>query len=183
MTYYSGYPETVEIGIHGMSIDDVEHLILTLSGEDKIHPINRIMLWDNYTKARAQYWDAQFDIGEEERKCLNELGQKIIVQIEEMYALRNRLLKQELEKREKGKKAAKRIELETAIQDWYSEDATDMEVDFYSGLFDFQPRHGISIICANVMRPPRMKNKNTRITGKRNTPNWQKMVSCKSYTR
>ena len=53
MTYHNGYPENVEIGNHGMSINDVEHLILTLSGEDNIHPVNRIMLWDNYTKARA----------------------------------------------------------------------------------------------------------------------------------
>lgn len=138
MTYYNGYPENVEIGIHGMSIDDVEHLILTLSGEDNIHPINRIMLWDNYTKARAQYWDAQFDMGEEEKKLLNELGKKIIAQIEEMYALRDRLLRLELEKKENGKREAKRIELEMVIQEWYSEDATDMEVDFYNGLFNFQ---------------------------------------------
>ncbi len=140
MTYYNGYPENVEIGIHGMSIDDVEHLILTLYGEDNIHPINRTMLWDNYTKARAQYWDAQFEIGEEEKKQLNELGKKIIAQIEEMYALRDRLLRLELEKKEKGKREAKRIELEMVIQDWYSEDATDMEVDFYNGLFSFQTK-------------------------------------------
>ena len=140
MTYHNGYPENVEIGIHGMSIDDVEHLILTLSGEDNIHHVNRIMLWDNYTKARAQYWDAQFDMGEDEKKRLNELGKKIIAQIEEMYALRDRLLRQELEKKENGKREAKRIELEMLIQDWYSEDATDMEVDFYSGLFNFQSK-------------------------------------------
>ena len=140
MTYYNGYPENVEIGNHGMSIDDVEHLILTLSGEDNIHPVNRIMLWDNYTKARAQYWDAQLDMGEDEKKRLNELGKKIIDQIEEMYALRDRLLRQELEKKENGKREAKRIELEMLIQDWSSEDATDMEVDFYSGLFNFQSK-------------------------------------------
>lgn len=140
MKFYNGYPENVEIGIHGMSIDDVEHLILTLSGEDNIHPVNRIMLWDNYTQARAQYWDAQFDMGEDEKKRLNELGKRIIAQIEEMYALRDRLLRQELEKIRNGKKGAKRIELETVIQDWYSEDATDMEVDFYNGLFGFQTK-------------------------------------------
>lgn len=140
MKFYNGYPENVEIGIHGMSIDDVEHLILTLSGEDNIHPVNRIMLWDNYTKARAQYWDAQFDMGEDEKKQLNELGKKIIDQIEEMYVLRDRLLRQELEKKENGKREAKRIELEMLIQDWYSEDATDMEVDFYSGLFSSQTK-------------------------------------------
>lgn len=140
MTYYNGYPENVEISIHGMSIDDVEHLILTLSGEDNIHPITRSMLWDNYTKARAQYWDAQFDMGEDEKKWLNELGKRIIAQIEKMYALRNRLLQQELEKKRNGKREAKRIELEMVIQDWYSEDATDMEVDFYNGLFGFQTK-------------------------------------------
>lgn len=140
MTYYNGYPENVEIGNHGMSINDVEHLILTLSGEDNIHPVNRIMLWDNYTKARAQYWDAQLDMGEDEKKRLNELGKKIIDQIEEMYALRDRLLRLELEKKENGKRGAERIELETVIQNWYSEDATDMEVDFYNGMFGFQTK-------------------------------------------
>lgn len=135
MTYHNGYPENVEIGIHEMSIDDVEHLILTLSGEDNMHPVTRSMLWDNYTKARAQYWDALFDMGEEEKKRLNELGKRIIVQIEEMYALRDRLLRQELEKIKNGKRGARSIELQTVIQDWYSEDATDTEVDFYSGLF------------------------------------------------
>lgn len=140
MTYHNGYPENVEIGNHGMSINDVEHLILTLSSEDNMHPATRNMLWDNYTKARAQYWDAQFDMGEDEKKQLNELGKRIIAQIEEMYALRDRLLRQELEKIRNGKKGAKRIELETVIQDWYSEDATDMEVDFYNGLFGFQTK-------------------------------------------
>jgi hypothetical protein len=138
MTYHNGYPENVEIGIHEMSIDDVEHLILTLSSEDNIHPVNRIMLWDNYTKARAQYWDAQFDMDEDEKKRLYELGHKVIAQIEEMYALRDRLLRQELEKIKNGKRGAKSIELETVIQNWYSEDATDMEVDFYNGLFASQ---------------------------------------------
>ena len=138
MIYYNGYPEKVEIGIHEMSIDDVEHLILTLSGEDNMHPITRNMLWDNYTKARAQYWDAQFDMDEYEKKRLNELGKRIIAQIEEMYALRDRLLRQELEKIKNGKIGAKSIELETVIQNWYSEDATDMEVDFYNGLFASQ---------------------------------------------
>ena len=140
MTYHNGYPENVKIDIHGMSIDDVEHLILTLSGEDNMHPVTRSMLWDNYTKARAQYWDAQFDMGEDEKKRLNELGKRIIAQIEEMYALRDRLLRQELEKIKNGKRGARSIELETVIQDWYSEDATDMEVDFYSRLFNFQSK-------------------------------------------
>lgn len=138
MKHYNGYPETVEINSHQMSIHDVEHLILLLSGEDNIHPFTRNMLWDNYTKARAQYWDAQFDMGECEKKRLNELGKRIIAQIEEMYALRDRLLRQELEKIKNGKIGAKSIELETVIQNWYSEDATDMEVDFYNGLFASQ---------------------------------------------
>lgn len=140
MTYHNGYPENVEIDTRGMSIDDVEHLILTLSGEDNMHPVTRNMLWDNYTKTRAQYWDAQFDMGEDEKKQLNELGKRIIAQIEEMYALRDRLLRQELEKIKNGKRGARSIELETVIQDWYSEDATDMEVDFYHGLFGFQTK-------------------------------------------
>ena len=138
MKHYNGYPETVEINSHQMSIHDVEHLILLLSGEDNIHPFTRNMLWDNYTKARAQYWDAQFDMDEYEKKRLNELGKRIIAQIEEMYALRDRLLRQELEKIKNGKIGAKSIELETVIQNWYSEDATDMEVDFYNGLFASQ---------------------------------------------
>lgn len=138
MKHYNGYPETVEINSHQMSIHDVEHLILLLSGEDNIHPFTQNMLWDNYTKARAQYWDAQFDMGEYEKKRLNELGKRIIAQIEEMYALRDRLLRQELEKIKNGKIGAKSIELETVIQNWYSEDATDMEVDFYNGLFASQ---------------------------------------------
>lgn len=138
MKHYNGYPETVEINSHQMSIHDVEHLILLLSGEDNIHPSTRNMLWDNYTKARAQYWDAQFDMGEDEKKRLNELGKRIIAQIEEMYALRDRLLRQELEKIKNGKIGAKSIELETVIQNWYSEDSTDMEVDFYNGLFASQ---------------------------------------------
>ena len=138
MKHYNGYPETVEINSHQMSIHDVEHLILLLSGEDNIHPFTRNMLWDNYTKARAQYWDAQFDMGEDEKKRLNELGKRIIAQIEEMYALRDRLLRQELEKIKNGKRGARSIELETVIQNWYSEDATDMEVDFYNGLFASQ---------------------------------------------
>ena len=138
MKHYNGYPETVEINSHQMSIHDVEHLILLLSGEDNIHPFTRNMLWDNYTKARAQYCDAQFNMGEYEKKRLNELGKRIIAQIEEMYALRDRLLRQELEKIKNGKIGAKSIELETVIQNWYSEDATDMEVDFYNGLFASQ---------------------------------------------
>lgn len=138
MKHYNGYPETVEINSHQMSIHDVEHLILLLIGEDNIHPFTRNMLWDNYTKARAQYWDAQFDMGEDEKKRLNELGKRIIAQIEEMYALRDRLLRQELEKIKNGKRGARSIELETVIQNWYSEDATDMEVDFYNGLFASQ---------------------------------------------
>lgn len=140
MKHYNGYPETVEINSHQMSIHDVEHLILLLSGEDNIHPFTRNMLWDNYTKARAQYWDAQFDMGEYEKKRLNELGKRIIAQIEEMYALRDRLLRQELEKIKNGKRGAKSIELEIVIQNWYSEDATDMEVDFYNGLFASQTK-------------------------------------------
>ena len=47
MKFYNGYPETVEIGSNQMSIYDVEHLILTLSDEDNIHPITLSMLWDN----------------------------------------------------------------------------------------------------------------------------------------
>ena len=140
MKHYNGYPETVEINSHQMSIHDVEHLILLLSGEDNIHPSTRNMLWDNYTKARAQYWDGQFDMGEDEKKRLNELGKRIIAQIEEMYALRDRLLRQELEKIKNGKIGAKSIELETVIQNWYSEDSTDMEVDFYNGLFASQTK-------------------------------------------
>jgi hypothetical protein len=37
-----------------------------------------------------------------------------------------------------GKKSAKTIELETVIQNWYSEDAMEKEVDFYSELFSKQ---------------------------------------------
>ena len=52
MKYYNGYPETVEIGSHQMSIHDVEHLILELSGEDNIHPGYKRILWEN---AMANY--------------------------------------------------------------------------------------------------------------------------------
>lgn len=138
MTCYNGYPEKIVIGTHGMSIHDAEHQILLLGGEDNIHPVTRMMLWDNYTKARADYWDALFEMDEDTRAQMNELGKKIIVQIEEMYALRDRLLLQELDKKKNGKKSAKTIEMETIIQDWYSEDATDKEVDFYGELFSKQ---------------------------------------------
>lgn len=138
MIYYNGYPEKVIIGAHGMSIQDAEHQILLLGGEDNIHPITRMMLWDNYTKARADYWDALFEMDEDAKVQMNELGKKIIAQIEEMYALRDRLLQLELDKKRSGKKSAKTIELETVIQNWYSEDATEKEVDFYSELFSKQ---------------------------------------------
>lgn len=139
MKYYNGYPEEVEISYNGMSIDDVEHLILSLNGEDNIHPVIKISIRENYTRTRANYWDALFKMSEKEKRRMNELGERIIAQIEEMYALRDRLLAQELEKKKNGKRAAQSIEVETAIQDWHSEDATDEELDFYSGLFDFRP--------------------------------------------
>lgn len=138
MKHYNGYPETVEINSHQMSIHDVEHLILLLSGEDNIHPFTRNMLWDNYTKARAQYWDSLFDMGEYEKKWLNELGKRIIAQIEEMHALQKRLLQQELDKKKKGKQYAKLIELQIIFNDCCSEDASDEEIDLYSELFTFQ---------------------------------------------
>ena len=98
MIYYNGYPEKVIIGAHGMSIQDAEHQILLLGSEDNIHPITRMMLWDNYTKARADYWDALFEMDEDFKVQMDELGKKIIAQIEEMYALRDRLLQLELDK-------------------------------------------------------------------------------------
>ena len=141
MIYYNGYPEKVEIGIHEMSIDDVEHLILTLNGEDNMHPITRNMLWDNYTKARAQYWDAQFDMGEYEKKRLNELGKRIIAQMEEMYALRDRLLRQELEKIKNGKIGAKSIELETVSDPLRCTISKTCGTLWYSLQWNYAPDH------------------------------------------
>ena len=90
-----------------MSIHDVEHLILELSGEDNIHPGYKRILWENYTKVRVAYWDAQFEMTEEWKAQLNELGDRLISQMEELNALQERLIQQELDKRRQGKSYAK----------------------------------------------------------------------------
>lgn len=138
MKYYNGYPETVEIGSHQMNIHDVEHLILELSGEDNIHPGYKRILWENYTKVRVAYWDAQFEMTEEWKAKLNELGDRLISQMEEMHVLQKRLFQQELGKKKNGKQYAKFIKLQVIIKDCCSEDASDEEVDLYSELFNIQ---------------------------------------------
>ena len=50
------------------------------------------------------------------------------------------LIKQPIQSFYKKQQTGADYELETVIQDWYSEDATDMEVDFYHGLFGFQTK-------------------------------------------
>ena len=138
MKYYNGYPETVEINSHQMSIHDVEHLILELSGEDNIQPAYKKILLENYTTARAAYWDAQFEMTEEQKTKLNELGDRLITQMEEMHVLQKRLLQQEQDRKKNGKQYAKLIKLQVIIKDCCSEDASDEEVDLYSELFTFQ---------------------------------------------
>ena len=138
MRYYNGYPETVEINSHQMNIHDVEHLILELSGEDNIHPGYKRILWENYTKVRVAYWDAQFEMTEEWKAQLNELGDRLISQMEELNALQERLIQQELDKKRQGKSCAKSIELQIIIKESCPEDASDEVVDLYSELFTIQ---------------------------------------------
>lgn len=140
MRYISGYPETVKVSGNGMSICDVEHLIVQLAGEDNIHPVEKIGMMQNYRQVRADYWNARYELTKEKVELLNELGQKFIDQINAMYASCERLTCRELEKKESGKRAARMLELQTVIRQKYLSDSLDEETELYDSLFAYRKR-------------------------------------------
>lgn len=140
MRYFSGYPETVEVSADGMCIYDVEHLIVQLAGENNIHPVEKIGMMQDYRHARADYWNARYELTEEKVKLLNEVGQKLVDHINAMYALCDRLCSRELEKKENGKRAARIVELQTTIRQQYLSDSLDEETELYDSLFDYRER-------------------------------------------
>ena len=141
MRYINGYPETVEVSANGMCIHDVEHLIVQLTGEDNVHPVEKIGMMQNYSQVRADYWNARYELTEEKVKSLNEVGQKLIGQMQAMYALCDRLFRKELEKKRNGKQAARIIELQIIIRQQYLSDSLDEETELYDSLFDYRERN------------------------------------------
>lgn len=149
MRYINGYPETVEVSANGMDIHDVEHLIVQLTGEDNVHPVEKIGMMQNYLQVRADYWNDRYELTEEKVERLNGFGQKFIGQLSAMYALRDRLCRKELEKKKDGKQAARIIEVQTIIRQQYLSDSLDEETDLYDSLFDYKER---SLICNTLLQ-------------------------------
>lgn len=152
MRYINGYPETVEVSANGMDIHDVEHLIVQLTGEDNVHPVEKIGMMQNYCQVRADYWNARYELTEEKVKSLNELGQRLIDQIHAMYALCERLTLREQEKKGNGKRAARMIELHTVIRQQYLSDSLDEETELYDSLFEYRERSPMCNILLKCSR-------------------------------
>ena len=131
--YINGFPEHVDD--IGLGYRDIERFIIDLDAETNMHRIRKEELRQTYTEVRAKLLDKEFDMTDEKKALFNELGIRTIRKVNEMYAFRNRLLKQELTKMKEGKTFARRIQVQLCIREQSAEDADSLDVSLCKALF------------------------------------------------
>ena len=60
MKYYRGFPEGVKIGEEGMTLHDVERIMLSLYWDEKLNDGDKDFLMDLYKEERMRYLDEVF---------------------------------------------------------------------------------------------------------------------------
>lgn len=135
--YIKGFPE--HVGDIELGYRDIEHFIIDLDAETNMREVQKVELKRTYTEARAKLLDKEFDMTDEKKALFNELGIRTIRKVNEMYAFRNRLLKQELTKMKEGKTFARRIQVQLCIHEQPTEDADAIDACLYKTLFKESP--------------------------------------------
>ena len=135
--YICGFPEQVEISNKGMRIEDIEHLIVSLNVADNVHRCQKVSLMNTYKEVRAKYWDTLYDMNEERKVRINELGMKLIGKVNDMYTHRDHLLKLELDKKGNGKLHAYNIYLKMSVKQPKEREEWPLEKSLCRVLFQF----------------------------------------------
>ena len=135
--YICGFPEQVEISNKGMNIEGIEHLIISLNDADNVHRCQKVSLMNTYREVRTKFWDELYEMNEERKALINELGMKLIGKVNDMYTHRDRLLKLELEDMENGKLHAYSICLKMSVKQPKEKKAWSLDESLYRVLFLF----------------------------------------------
>lgn len=157
MKYYKGFPEEIKIGEGGMTLHDVERLMLSLYWDEKLNDRDKNFLMDLYKEERMHHLDEAFACTADELRKLKDVESIYLEAVQRMEATKARMAERELQKMKQGLLAASNIylyleigELEETGGQCYS----DEELDLWSVLCGEDRRHnwfwGVNRCSANI---------------------------------
>lgn len=87
MRYERGYPMEIVIGEGGMSVSDVESLMLSLSDDNNISESSEQWLMKDYAAKRQKYLDEHYEMTDERRSRLLEVDRMLWEKRDLMYTV------------------------------------------------------------------------------------------------
>lgn len=133
--YEKGFPEEITIGEGGMSIDDVNRLMLSLDGERCMTRFRRHDLMHYYAVERQQYLDERYEMTPERKEKLLEVERLMWKSRDEMEALHRLHVEQEQRKRKQGIRIPAKICYHLEVGNVEIEDLSDVENDMFNLLY------------------------------------------------
>lgn len=124
MKYYKGYPKEMKVDGQAVTLHDIERTMLSLYWDKTLCEGDKNHLMDCYKEERMRYLDSIYQPTEIDRLQLKEVERLFTNAKERMENVCQRLIKTELQKREKGQKAASELSLHLEV--WNLEDTEDI---------------------------------------------------------
>lgn len=130
--YEKGFPEEIVIGEGGMSVNDVERLMLSLDGEKSLMKYRREWLMGYYTKERQKYLDERYEMTPERRNRLLEVERMMWKSRDEIEPLCKLHVERELRKQKRGIRIPTRIGYHLEVGNTEVEGLSDVEIDLFN---------------------------------------------------
>ena len=150
MKYYKGYPEEMKVDGQAVTLHDIERTMLSLYWDKTLCEGDKDHLMDQYKEERMRYLDSIYQPTEADQLQLKKVERLFTNSKERMENVCQRIIKTELQKRERGEKTANELSLHLEV--WNLEDTetlsySDEENDFWNILFeeerDYYPYWGL----------------------------------------
>ena len=157
MKYYRGFPEGVKIGEEGMTLHDVERIMLSLYWDEKLNDGDKDFLMDLYKEERMRYLDEVFPDTVAELQRLKEVEAIYLEAVQCMETTKTCMAERELQKMKQGLPAADSIHLYLEIGNLEETEErcySDEEQDLWGILCGEDRRHnwfwGVDRCSANI---------------------------------
>lgn len=133
MKYCKAYPIDIRITKEGVTLNDLEHTMLSLFWEKDLNKIDRDYLLDCYKTERMQYLDDLFPWTEQNYQKLKSIEKQFLEAMERMRRTLQRMADQEAKKLKRGEVAASMVcihleiaNLEDSEERAFTEDERDL---------------------------------------------------------
>lgn len=131
MRYNRGFPEEIVIGENGMSVGDVERLMLSLDHDDSLGEIDNSVLMRTYKQERQKYLDEHYEMTPERRSRLQEVERMMWEKYDNMEKLCKLHVEQEKKKQQQGVRIPNHIDYHLEVDNTVAEGLSDAEIDLF----------------------------------------------------